>query len=306
MDCSCYLRNVQDVLADGKTLCERGFGEPFRGPTIPFGSMIKYHPISAKDLSRLHQFGKKILPGIFLACALIAGEFGKEIFWLQKLRNRKSWTHQQLSSKNQCERSIDTTKGEEFKFQTADGTAKVSRRDCEFREPTLRRRNTWMRENLRGEFQGEREESQPTELRDEAEGRADFWSVQGDFIYRHHNEPRVQLHVPKEETFFMPLKYIDVTRYTHTNLDVLQEKRIDYHWNVDANRSFSDSRKGLTKFILHKEKPLKGYMGLEGDWQKFKRPLDQTMCGLKYGLQLVKSLRREREARMGKREVETR
>ena len=41
------------------------------------------------------------------------------------------------------------------------------------------------------------------------------------------------LYVPKEETFPVLLKYIDVTRYTHTDLDVLQEKRIDDYWNVD-------------------------------------------------------------------------
>ena len=56
-----------------KTPCERRFGEPFKGPVIPFASMVEYHPISAKDLSRLHQFGKKVLPGIFLGCVLYAG-----------------------------------------------------------------------------------------------------------------------------------------------------------------------------------------------------------------------------------------
>ena len=61
------------------------------------------------------------------------------------------------------------------------------------------------------------------------------------FIYRHHNEPRDQLHVPKEETFPIPLKHIDVTRSNHTDLDVAQENRIDDYWNVDANRSLSES-----------------------------------------------------------------
>ena len=41
--------------------------------------------------------------------------------------------------------------------------------------------------------------------------------------------------MPKEETFPIPLKYIDVTRSTHTDLDVMQEKRIDDYWNVDTN-----------------------------------------------------------------------
>ena len=33
--------------------------------------------------------------------------------------------------------------------------------------------------------------------------------------------------MPKEETFFIPQKDIDVTRATYKNLDVMQEKRID-------------------------------------------------------------------------------
>ena len=148
-------------------------------------------------------------------------------------------------------------KGDEVIFPVADGTAKLSGRDYDVREPTLRREQT---ENLSGELQGEPGESQPTESTNDAEARADFWSIQGDFIHRHHNEPRVQLHVPKEETFPIPLKYIDVARSSHTDLDVLQEKRIDDSWKVDANRSLSDSWKGFTKFTLLKEKPPKGRM----------------------------------------------
>ena len=50
---------------------------PFDGPVIPFGAMAEYHPISGKDQSRLHQFGAKVLPGIFLGCSLYAGEIWK-------------------------------------------------------------------------------------------------------------------------------------------------------------------------------------------------------------------------------------
>ena len=66
MECYCYLRNIQDLLSDGKTPYERRVGERFKGPIIPFGVMVEYHPVPAKDLRRLHQFGKKVLPGIFL------------------------------------------------------------------------------------------------------------------------------------------------------------------------------------------------------------------------------------------------
>ena len=61
--------------------------------------------------------------------------------------------------------------------------------------------------------------------------------------------PRDHLHVPKAETFPIPLKNIDVTRSTHTNLHVMQEKRtINDYWNVDGDRTMSDSWTGFTKF----------------------------------------------------------
>ena len=50
------------LLSDGKTPYERRFGQPFKGPIIPFGSLVEYHPTTAKDQSRIHQFGKKVLP----------------------------------------------------------------------------------------------------------------------------------------------------------------------------------------------------------------------------------------------------
>ena len=41
--------NVQELLTDGKTPCDRRVGEPLTGPVIPFGAMVECHPISAKD-----------------------------------------------------------------------------------------------------------------------------------------------------------------------------------------------------------------------------------------------------------------
>ena len=73
MECYTLLRKMQDLLSDGKTPYERRFGEPCKGPIIPFDSLVEYYPISAKDQSRIHQFGKKVLPGLFLGYALHAG-----------------------------------------------------------------------------------------------------------------------------------------------------------------------------------------------------------------------------------------
>ena len=38
-----------------------------------FGSLVEYYPITSKDQSRIHQFGKKVLPGLFLGYTLYAG-----------------------------------------------------------------------------------------------------------------------------------------------------------------------------------------------------------------------------------------
>ena len=101
-------------------------------------------------------------------------------------------------------------------------------------------------------FKANRESLKPT---DYAEACADVWSIQGDFICRHHNESRVQLYVLQEETFPIPLKYIDFTRSTLIDLDVLQEKTIDDYWNVDSKQAFVRFWRGFAKFTLLEEKP---------------------------------------------------
>ena len=118
-----------------------------------------------------------------------------------------------------------------------------------------------------GDFLGESEGSLPQphdSLPDAGEAINDFWSMSGSFIYRHHVEPRVKLHSPRGESFPIPLKYIDVSRITHTNLDVKQEIRIDDYWNIDGSRDLSDPWTGFTQFTLLEEKPPEGYMWSEG------------------------------------------
>ena len=66
---------------------------------------------------------------------------------------------------------------------------------------------------------------------------------------------------PREKKSFpIPLKYIDVSRTTHMNLDVKQEKRIDDYWNIDGSRDLSDFWTSFTRFTLLEEKPPEGYM----------------------------------------------
>ena len=130
-----------------------------------------------------------------------------------------------------------------FIFPAADGRITVSGRDQDLRTSTLIRERP-----IRGEghvdFLGESEWSlspRHDSFPDAGEAMNDFWSMSGNFKNRHHVEPRVKLYSPREESFPIPLKYIDVSRTTHTNLDVMQERRIDDYWIIDGSRDLSDS-----------------------------------------------------------------
>ena len=67
----------KNLSSDGKTPYERRFGEPFKGPIIPFGSLVESYPFTAKDEAKIHQFGKKVLPVLILGYALYAGRIWK-------------------------------------------------------------------------------------------------------------------------------------------------------------------------------------------------------------------------------------
>ena len=56
-----------------------------------------------------------------------------------------------------------------------------------------------------------------------------------------------------------------MSRTTHTNLDVKEEKRIDDYWNIDGSRDLSDPWTGFTQFTLLEEKASDGYMWSGGE-----------------------------------------
>ena len=124
--------------------------------------------------------------------------------------------HRRLNAKE----VLITPKDGEFVFPVADGSAKIISKRLRIprthSETGIHRKE---RESLR-ESHGDREEFRPEETKDD------------------------------QETFTIPLKYIDVIRSTHTDLDAAEEKRIDDHWNVDGNRNLSDTWTGFHKIYI--------------------------------------------------------
>ena len=161
MKCYTYLRNVTDLLSDGKTLYERRFGQPFKGPIIPFGSLVEYYPKTAKDQSRIHQFGKKVLPGLFLGYALYAVGIWKGDILVADIEELETMDASEIYSKrlNAKEVIFPKENGKSI-FPVADGRLKLLGGDQDLRTSTLIRHRP-----IRGEshvdFLGESEGSLP-------------------------------------------------------------------------------------------------------------------------------------------------
>ena len=149
-----------------------------------------------------------------------------------------------------------------FMFPAADGRSKLSGRDQELGTPTLIRNH-----QIRGEghidFLGESEGFLPAPqdtYPDAGDAINNFRSMSGNF-FRH----QVKLYSPREESFPIPLKYIDVTRTTRTNLDVLQESRIDDYCNIDGSRDLSVSWTGSLSLLYWKRNLQTDICGPWGD-----------------------------------------
>ena len=179
----------------------------------------------------------------------------------------------------------------EFIFPFVDGQIRTLGRDQDLRTSTLvRHRPIQGESNIH--FLGESEGSLPPpqdSFPDAGGAINDFWSMTGNFIYRHHVEPRVKLYSPREESFPVPLKCIDVSRTTHTNLDVKQEKRIDDCWNIDGSRDLSDPWTGFTQFTSFEEKPrkLRGISFIDPEDKEFKETIKNARKKLETSVALA-------------------
>ena len=126
MECYCCLRNIQDLLSDGRTPYERRFGMPFDGPVIPCAAVVRYHPISAKDISRVHPFGPKVLPGTFLVYVLYAGGIWKGDIMIADIEELEEMDASEIHARRlNAKKVLTPMKGDNFIFPVADGTVKT-------------------------------------------------------------------------------------------------------------------------------------------------------------------------------------
>ena len=137
---------------------KRRFGMPFDGPVIPIGAMVDYHPISAKDQSRLHQFGAKVLPGIFLGYALYVGGIWKGDILVADIEELEEMDTSELHARRLNAKEVLTPqRSGNFIFCVPDGTVEIFGEEQLLRTSTLTRERPERGEeqgNLRGESDG--------------------------------------------------------------------------------------------------------------------------------------------------------
>ena len=156
---------------------------PFNGPIIPFGAIVEYHRISGKDLSRLHQFGSKVLPGIFLGYALYAGRIWKGDILVADIEEVEEIDASELHAKRPNAKEVLTPqRSGNFIVSVADKTVKIFRGEPRLRTSTLNRERPERGEGqevLRGEPDALYSPNplQDDSTRDDAEAKKDFWSI---------------------------------------------------------------------------------------------------------------------------------
>ena len=157
----CYLRNVQDFLAEGKKLLMK---DDLENHSKGRWFLLEQWLNIIRFQREINQDFINLARKFYLEYELIAGRTWKGDTLIADLKNlQKDARIGNLSSKNQCKRSIDATKGRQF-LPIAHGTAKLvfGKADHEFRESALRQEQPVRSEDLSFELQGEPEGPQPT------------------------------------------------------------------------------------------------------------------------------------------------
>jgi len=273
MACFCFLKNVVDLLDDDKTAYKRRFASDFSGPLIPFGAEVSYLPITDKDKARTHQFGSKMLLGIFLGYdQQEGGGWSGDLLLLdwEELEHADHFSDVHIKRFKAAE--VTAIKiGTLFRFPLAEGV--LSQPDSSRRQSPRRRRDSsnssgapggeaedpaddgedpfpgGTEKGLDSDEEAESSDDSPSSGADApASEDLDFWTVNDDVVIRHHRTPRTKLYVPEESTFPIPLKYLDILRRTCTDISDKAESQINDYWPESGARELSSEWVGKTVF----------------------------------------------------------
>ena len=100
IECFSCLRNVTDLLSDGKTPYKRRFGQPFKGPIIRFVHWLSITLLLRRPVKN-PSIWKESLTWIVHRIRIVrGGEFGRVTYWWQTWRSWRRWTHRKSTQKD--------------------------------------------------------------------------------------------------------------------------------------------------------------------------------------------------------------
>ena len=219
-----------------------------------------------KDKSRLHHFGTKMLPGMFIGYARRTGGGWTGNLIIADLHDI---ARPILTSKDPRQKLKDA-----FVFHCADGSSKqeghaqrqTSRHRVESVDvggvpSTLGEARVNLLQCARGDSL--QEEGVVADFsegdRGAMEAREYFSSMCGGiYLSPIRDAPRTLL-CAERVIIFTLLKYIDVVRQTFFQLDKLEESIVEDVWSMDAHRRFSKNWNGSTCFRILNKRPPNGY-----------------------------------------------
>ena len=197
---------------------------PFNGPIIPLGAMVEHHP-------SLRKTSRDCISSAQMSC--------QEKSSVMHCTRRRIWKGDIMVADSEELEEMDASGLHDRRLNAKE--VLTPQRSGNFIFPNRRgnSQNLWVRtasENIHLDPPGtDRNEAKNKEIfkensewfapshlqedsaRDDEEVKSDLWTSTWEFICRHHVVPRVKLYVPKEESFPIPMKFIDVTRTTHTS-----------------------------------------------------------------------------------------
>ena len=298
VECYCYLRNVQDLLSDGQTPYKKRFGEPFKGPIIPFGALAEYHLISARDQMRIHQFGKKVLPGIFEGYALIA-----EGLWKGDILRADMEEFENMDASEIYPRRINA---KEVLIRHKRGWIHIP--ICRWHSKIVRR---WLRiprtHSKAGTSRKERKISEENfkanwknlNLQNKKRWRGSPYRLLVDSRW---------LHLSSSQWTSSSTPCAERRNFLHST-EIYWCDQIRAHWFGGQTReaywrllecwlepkSVRHMERFYEIYSIERKTSHAIHVVRGGDWQEFKRLQDQITCGLRYGPKLEKPLRIEKK-----------
>ena len=266
MGCYTNLRNIHRFLVWWEDALWKALWQPFKGPIIPFGSLIEYYPISAKVQSIIHQFGKKVLPGLVSLDTLCTpGRTWKGDILVADIEELETMDASEIYSKrlNAKEVIFPKEKGE-FIFSSRRWTNKICWRrsgteniHLDTGSPNSRRKSKEFFWRIRKSLFLPPQDS----LLDAGEAINDFWSMSGNFTIPPSRWTQSQTLLAERRIIpystevhwciqNYSYKFGCQTRETHRWL-------LEYRWIQEICLLLEQ---GFTQFTLLSEKPPDGFL----------------------------------------------